>query len=254
MSTDADWRERYLEKERDANEANAKLSEERAAHAAAVAQLEEARGRLNSMERGRPAEASSPADVPAGPGVGAEVDRMRKGGLDVHETADGNIAIVLPADITFGSGSKELTPAGRKSIDQVVRGPDQEVELQGQLGARLRARSLGPALPHEQRHRGGAPHGRDPWRDASGRQQQVRQGQGPQPPRRDRRHRPARHGHGQIAGGAPTPRLRHSGSGGAPIQSPIIHFAHSNPTLRPPEPLEPRIERGRLNGRPRSIP
>jgi len=130
-STEADWRERYLEKERDASDATARLSEERAAHAAAVAQLEEARRRIAALERDGAAP-RAPGEVAAAPasdaGVDAEVDRLRRSGLDVHQTSDGNIAIVLPADINFGSGSKELTPAGKKALDQVIR------ELQGSFG------------------------------------------------------------------------------------------------------------------------
>jgi flagellar motor protein MotB len=124
MSTEADWRERYLEKERDASEATTKLTEERSAHAAAVAQLEEARRRLSAYERGEGAPSGGPsaAAAPAiDSGVTAEVDRLRSTGLDVHQTSDGNIAIVLPADINFGAGSKELTTAGKKAVDQVIK-------------------------------------------------------------------------------------------------------------------------------------
>lgn len=121
MSTEADWRERYLEKERDASEASNRLSEERNAHAAAVAQLEGARGRISQLERdgqGRPGEAAmAPAATEAS--LTEDVKRMKAAGLDVRRTPDGDIGITLPADVTFGAGSKDLTPAGKKSLDQV---------------------------------------------------------------------------------------------------------------------------------------
>src|SRR5690349_61334 len=70
-ATDADWRERYLEKERDSNDLATQLSSERSSRAAAVAQLEEAKAQLATLERenealkGHPVEgasAAAPAD------------------------------------------------------------------------------------------------------------------------------------------------------------------------------------------------
>ena len=120
-STEADWRERYLEKERDASEASTRLTDERAAHAAAVAQLEEARRRLNSLDRDDGAPRAAPSAAPVSDaGVSAQVDRLRQSGLDVHQTSDGNIAIVLPSDINFGAGSKELTAAGKKAVEGLI--------------------------------------------------------------------------------------------------------------------------------------
>lgn len=134
-SSDADWRERYLEKERDAGVVSSQLTEERNAHATAVAQLEEAKARISDLEKenqvlkSRPAEAAlAPAPAPVSDGAVSEtLARLQKDGMDAHETADGNIAIVLPADITFSPGSKELSGAGKKALDQVAK------ELDGQF-------------------------------------------------------------------------------------------------------------------------
>jgi len=131
-STDADWRERYLEKERDAGDLAAQLSEERNAHSTAVAQLEEARARIAVLEEENEALASRPAPAPAPAAaptssVDETLDRLKKGGMDAYQTADGNIAIVLPSDITFSAGSKDLSTPGKKAVDQVAR------ELNGQF-------------------------------------------------------------------------------------------------------------------------
>jgi chemotaxis protein MotB len=129
-ATDADWRERYLEKERDATDTAAQLGQERADKAAAVAQLEQAKGQIASLQRevdtlrsGAPV-AAAPAAAPAGDRDAAAletVDQLKSSGLDAYVTAEGNVAIVLPADITFGAGSKELTPAGKKSVGQLAK-------------------------------------------------------------------------------------------------------------------------------------
>jgi chemotaxis protein MotB len=142
-TTSADWRQRYLEKEQDASTLSTQLSEERNAHASAVAQLEEARARMKALEqengglKARPAEtAAVPVAAPeAAPDTGADetVARLKKEGMDAHVTADGHVAIVLPADINFGAGSKDLSPAGRKALDAVAR------ELEGAFaGASIR--------------------------------------------------------------------------------------------------------------------
>lgn len=133
-ATDADWRERYLEKERDASDIAAQLSSERSARAAAVSQLEEARAQLASLQRdndglkSRPAEAAAPAAPSDNSAATSEsVDRLKTKGFDAYTTADGNIAIVLPADINFAAGSKDLTPAGKKAVDSLSS------ELDGQF-------------------------------------------------------------------------------------------------------------------------
>jgi len=130
-ATDADWRERYLEKERDSSDLAGQLSSERNARAAAVSQLEEARTQVASLQReneslkGRPAEAAAaPVD---NAGVDSSVDSLKTKGFDAHRTADGNIAIVLPSDINFAAGSKDLTSAGKKAVDQIAG------ELDGQF-------------------------------------------------------------------------------------------------------------------------
>jgi chemotaxis protein MotB len=53
--------------------------------------------------------------------------KLKGRGIDAYQTADGNIAIVIPADINFSPGSKDLTSAGKKAVDAVAR------ELDGQF-------------------------------------------------------------------------------------------------------------------------
>lgn len=124
-ATDADWRERYLEKERDSSDMAAQISSERSARATAVSQLEEARAQLAALERENEALKSRPAEAAAEPApandaaANESVDRLKTKGFDAYRTADGNIAIVLPADINFAAGSKDLTPAGKKAVDQL---------------------------------------------------------------------------------------------------------------------------------------
>src|SRR3989338_3054379 len=56
------------------------------------------------------------------PGAGAaEADPLKKERPHVPMTPDGNIAIVLSADINFGAGSKELTPAGKKALEKISK-------------------------------------------------------------------------------------------------------------------------------------
>lgn len=129
-STDADWRERYLEKERDASDLAAQLSQERDARSNAVAELEQARAQIQDLEARNAALASrpaAPAAAPSGGDVNETLARLKRNGIDAYQTADGNISIVLPADINFAAGSKDLTPAGRKSVEQVAR------EINGQF-------------------------------------------------------------------------------------------------------------------------
>lgn len=124
-ATDADWRERYLEKERDSSDMAAQVSSERSARATAVSQLEEARAQLAALQRenealkSRPAEAAAEAAPANDAAANESVDRLKTKGFDAYRTADGNIAIVLPADINFSAGSKDLTPAGKKAVDQL---------------------------------------------------------------------------------------------------------------------------------------
>jgi chemotaxis protein MotB len=49
------------------------------------------------------------------------VGKLKDSGMDARETADGNIAITLPSDINFGAGSKDLTSAGKKTLEQVAK-------------------------------------------------------------------------------------------------------------------------------------
>ncbi len=128
-STDADWRERYLEKEQDASGLASQLSEERNAHSNAVASLEEARARIQDLEaensslKSRPAEAAPAATDD----VSDALAQLKSKGIDAYQTADGNIAIVIPSDINFAAGSKDLTAAGRKAVAAVA------AELGGQF-------------------------------------------------------------------------------------------------------------------------
>jgi chemotaxis protein MotB len=130
-SSDADWRERYLEKERDSSDMAGQLSSERSARASAVSQLEEARAQVAALQKendglkgGRGETAAVPVDTS---GVDSSVDSLKTKGFDAHRTADGNIAIVLPSDINFAAGSKDLTSAGKKAVDQIAG------ELDGQF-------------------------------------------------------------------------------------------------------------------------
>ena len=129
-STDADWRERYLEKEQDASTLASQLSEERNAHSNAVASLEEARARIQDLEtenaslKSRPSEAAA---APATDNVSDTLAGLKSRGIDAYQTADGNIAIVIPSDINFAAGSKDLTPAGKKAVSAVAN------ELSGQF-------------------------------------------------------------------------------------------------------------------------
>ncbi len=139
-TTDADWRERYLEKEKDSSDLAAQLASERTARAAAVAQLEESRAQAASLQKendglrggGAPAAAGPTAGSTAGvdnsAAVGETLSNIKKAtGLDAKVTPDGNISIVLPSDINFSAGSKDLTGAGKKALDGLAK------ELEGQF-------------------------------------------------------------------------------------------------------------------------
>ena len=83
--------------------------------------------RENEALKGRPADAAPSAPAGNSAAVNESVERLKTKGFDAHETADGNIAIVLPCDITFSAGSKDLSAAGKKAVDQVAK------ELEGQF-------------------------------------------------------------------------------------------------------------------------
>jgi flagellar motor protein MotB len=140
-TTDADWRERYLEKEKDSGDLAAQLASERSSRASVVAQLEESRAQNASLQkeneglRSRPAETSGTgaasaltASVDNSAAVSETLSKIKKEtGLDAKMTPDGNISIVLPSDINFSAGSKDLTPAGKKALDGLAK------ELDGQF-------------------------------------------------------------------------------------------------------------------------
>lgn len=135
-SSGAEWRDRYLEVERDNQDLKGQLSDERSARATAVSQMEEAQARIGTLDmenetlRSQAAVAPAATSTPAGSGVADAIRDLQSRGLTAHETADGNIAIVLPSDINFSAGSRELTAAGRKALDEVAR------QLSGQFSGR----------------------------------------------------------------------------------------------------------------------
>jgi len=127
-----DWRQRYLEKERESADASGQLSDERNARAASVSQLEEAKTRIATLEsenlalkdRAAAATAAAPAPAPSDANLEEAARQMQEkigGGGKVSVTADGNIVISLPADITFSPGSKDLAVQGKKSVDAVAK-------------------------------------------------------------------------------------------------------------------------------------
>lgn len=126
-SKGGEWRDRYLEVERDNQDLKGQLSDERSSRATAVAQLEEAQARIGDLETERDALKGQLASQPVAPtaptdaGMEDTLRDLAAGGLTAHATADGNISIVLPSDINFGAGSRDLTSAGRKTLDEVAR-------------------------------------------------------------------------------------------------------------------------------------
>ncbi|MHC4925584.1 MAG: OmpA/MotB family protein, partial [Planctomycetota bacterium] len=107
------------------------LSQERARRAEAIAELESARAEAallaaeNETLKNRPPEVVEVAVQDTS--VSDTVNDLQNRGIDAIETPDGNIAIVLPSDITFGSGSKDLTRQGKKSLTSIA------AELNGQF-------------------------------------------------------------------------------------------------------------------------
>jgi flagellar motor protein MotB len=135
-STQGDWRQRYLEKERESQDIASQLSDERGQRAAAVSQVEEARARIGVLERENDALRASaastgatPTAAPSGTDMSRVLGELQKAHPEatVYETVDGNVAIVLSSDITFGAGSKELSAQGRKSLDGLAS------EMKGQF-------------------------------------------------------------------------------------------------------------------------
>lgn len=139
QTTDADWRERYLEKEKDSSDLASQLASERSSRASVVAQLEESRTQNATLQkeneglRGRPAETAGTGSAAApvadnSAAVSETLSNIKKStGLDARVTPDGNISIVIPSDINFSAGSKDLTAAGRKALDGLAK------ELDGQF-------------------------------------------------------------------------------------------------------------------------
>ena len=133
---DANWQERYLETEQERATAIEELSAERAARTAATAEAEAAR--MAALQGGR---SDAPVMPPrGGKAVDDAVKDLRARDMDAAVTADGNITITLPSDINFGAGSKELTSAGKKVVEQVAkeldsRFPGYSVRIEGHTDA-----------------------------------------------------------------------------------------------------------------------
>ncbi len=125
-SSGAEWRQRYLDKERDAVDLQSQLSDERNARATAVQQLEEANTRIGELDvenaalKEQIAGASTAAAAPSNDGIARTLRDLTSGGLSAYQTADGNISIVLASDVTFSPGSKDLSAEGRKAVDTVA--------------------------------------------------------------------------------------------------------------------------------------
>lgn len=115
-STQEDWKERYLEKEQEHSAALEELSTERAARSEAAAQAEKARAELAQAGRD-----DSPVMARNDAAVQDAVAQLQKSGFTAGLTQDGNISITLQSDITFSAGSKDLTSAGKKSLEHVAK-------------------------------------------------------------------------------------------------------------------------------------
>ncbi len=91
-------------------------------------QNDDLRASLSSSPSASKAPTSAPS--PSGPTGGFDpkvmqeiVDQLKKelgaSAKHIEVTKDGNIEITLPADVTFGSGSADLSEAGKKSIREI---------------------------------------------------------------------------------------------------------------------------------------
>lgn len=136
-----DWEGRYLEKEQESralqeqyDALNHELAEQQASHEASEQaylknkeQLEVLQAAVADLENRPPAEEPSDARYAQ---LQAELERLRrKYGDLVRLTEDGNIEIQLNSDVTFASGSYELTKQGKAILDRVAG------ELKGEFAA-----------------------------------------------------------------------------------------------------------------------
>lgn len=139
-----DWEARYLEKEQE-NRAlteqydamNQNLAERDASSEILKQEFDQTRSQLDTLsselqklkEQPAPAAMSEPGISAPGmpvPGEYAENERAlyeklkAKYGESVQRTPDGNIEITLNSNVTFRSGSYELTPEGKKTLANVA--------------------------------------------------------------------------------------------------------------------------------------
>lgn len=140
-----DWESRYLEKEQEARALQAQYDLQRQALAEREAMNEEIRGQyqdslaqVDVLEQrlvvlnARPAP-EQPVVVDRSSGEMAqlqqELERLRKMNLNVDVTPEGNLEITLESDVSFASGSHQLTKRGKSTLDAVAR------ELSGQFSS-----------------------------------------------------------------------------------------------------------------------
>jgi chemotaxis protein MotB len=140
-----DWESRYLEKEQESRALQAQYDLQRQALAEREAMNEEIRGQFQDslaqvdvLEQrivdlnARPAP-DQPVVVDRSSGDMAqlqqEIKRLRKMNLDVDVTPEGNLEITLESDVSFASGSHQLTKRGKSTLDAVAR------ELSGQFSS-----------------------------------------------------------------------------------------------------------------------
>jgi chemotaxis protein MotB len=141
-----DWESRYLEKDQEARALQAQYDLQRQALAEREAMNEEIRGQyrdslaqVDVLEQrivalnARPAPEQPVVVVDRSSDEMAqlqrEIERLRKMNLAVDVTPEGNLEITLESDVSFASGSHQLTKSGKATLDAVAR------ELNGQFAA-----------------------------------------------------------------------------------------------------------------------
>lgn len=135
-----DWETRYLEKEQESRalqeqyDSMNQLQAERQASAETLkndmdrarAEIDALAGEVGDLEN-RPVTADTTVSDPSVDALRRELEILRrKYGDAVRSTPDGNIEITLDSNVTFASGSHELTDEGRKilgSVAQELTGP-----------------------------------------------------------------------------------------------------------------------------------
>jgi chemotaxis protein MotB len=131
-----DWEARYIEMEgqsrllEEQNEAlRRSIAENDSSVEGARRELQQTQQTIDLLARELQGIKAQPPVVAAVADAGMEEDlaRLRGKYSDVNMTPDGNIEIVLNADITFSSGSRNLTAAGKQILDSVA------AELKGEF-------------------------------------------------------------------------------------------------------------------------